>query len=68
MTHGLIEKNAETIKVKTSVLFFMIFSLILCKDVCCVSNYNLITDTEFPHLLSVWGCLFEEDIKLTSEN
>jgi hypothetical protein len=50
------------------VLFYMIFSPILGKGVCCVYNYNIIADTEFPHLFSLWGCLFVEEIKLTSEN
>jgi len=46
----------------------MIFSLLLHKDVCCISDYTLITGTEFPHLLSLCGCLYVEDItNLTSE-
>ena len=66
---GLVEKNVDVIGVKAFVIFYMIFSLLLHKDVYCISNYNLITGTEFPHFLSLWGCLYVEEItKLTSEN
>ena len=50
VTRGLVEKNVEAIGVKTLVIFCMIFSLLLHKDVCFMFNYNLITGTEFPHL------------------